>query len=251
MASALVPTPTPQPADTATTTPSLAHLLDLSVSTLFLFENSDSNHSYRRYNMNGPGYQATARAWLSPEFAVGGTYLSTLAGYVSDGAANVTATRSEFSFGAFFRRHFAASSLTIGIESVDSELKVSGDATRRVKTKTTGFRFSVDGEYETDSASRWTLGFSVTPKAQHQESATALDFRSGENPESYIVGAAVGRRWQMNDANALFIRIQHTVERNLFTGPASGVDPETSATPSGVSATTGTTLIQFGYGWGG
>lgn len=225
-------------------------MLDLSISSVFFFENADSSHGYRRHNMNGPGYHFGARAWLSPEFALGGSYFSSVAGYIPDGSGNVTATRSAFSFGLFFRKPFHKAALTFGIESLESQLKVSADATARVTTKTNGVRLSLEGEYETLDLNRWILGFSIAPKSQHEESNTATSYRSGDNAETYIVGASVERRWKMNESNALFFRLQHTLERNLFSGRATNVDSQSGVTPTGVSITTGTTLIQFGYNWG-
>ena len=68
---------------------------------------------------------------------------------------------------------------------------------------------------------------------------------------AYAIGASLERLWRFDSSNALFIRLEHKIERDLFTGSATLADPIGGATPNGVAATVGTTLIQFGYNWGG
>jgi hypothetical protein len=60
----------------------------------------------------------------------------------------------------------------------------------------------------------------------------------------------VERRWLFDSSNSIFLRLQHDVEQNAFSGPASSPDQVSGSTPNGVGVTHGTTVIQFGYDWG-
>ncbi|CAN5609006.1 hypothetical protein BH10BDE1_BH10BDE1_21480 [soil metagenome] len=231
--------------------PEATRLLDISIATAYLYEDSQSGYSFRQETMASPAYVATGRAWLSPEFAVGGTYLSTFGGQVADRAAAVTASRTETAFGIYLRKLFAQSHVTFGVELIDSQFRVSSDTVSKLKTKSGGVRLSLEGEFQTSLSSAWLIGFSASPRLQHEEITAATEARSGTGVNAYAVGASLERRWRFDSSNALFIRLEHKFERDLFTGPATLADPIGGATPDGVAASVGTTLIQFGYNWGG
>lgn len=229
--------------------PTVKHILELSIATAYLYENAESNYSFRQATMGGPAYAASARAWLFSEFAVGGRLLSTLGGQVADRGQAKSAGRTEIVYGIYLRKNFAESNLIFAAEYVDSEFKVSSDVISKLKTRSSGVRVSIESEFQSQNSS-WSLGFSVMPKLQHEEIAAATDVRSGTSVNAYSVGASIARSWKFNNSNAVFVKFEHRLERDLFTGSATLPDPIGGATPNGVAATVGTTLIQFGYGWG-
>ncbi len=229
--------------------PTGKHILEVSIATAYLYENAESNYSYRQATMGGPAYVASARAWLFSEFAVGGRFLSTLGGQVADRGQAKSAGRTEIVYGVYLRKKFAESNLIFAAEYVDSEFKVSSDVVSKLKTRSSGVRVSIESEFQSQSSS-WSLGFSVMPKLQHEEISAATEVRSGTSVNAYSVGASITRSWKFNTSNAVFVKLEHRLERDLFTGSATLPDPIGGATPNGVAATVGTTLIQFGYGWG-
>lgn len=222
------------------------NLLEIAVGTAYLYENSSSSYSYRRYSLAAPAYSVDARVWLSPEFGVGGSYLSSLGATVGDGGNDAAVTRADTSVGLFVRKSIGQEKdLTLGLEFVDFQFRSPADSTNRVKTKSTGARLSVRGDW-----SDFRLGFSIAPKLQHEESSASAGVQSGASVEAYRVGFMIERRWLFDSSNSIFLRLQHDAEQNAFSGPASSPDQVTGATPNGVGVTQGTTVIQFGYDWG-
>ena len=234
----------PEPAVAVESTNALGSLLRLSIASAYYSESSASNYSFRSYGMSGPAYAAEARVWLSEQFGVGASYFSSLAGQVSDGTAEVAVGRTDLVWGALFRENFDRGSLNLAVEAVESQFAVSSDAQRRLKTKSSGFRLRLEGDF-----GYWAGAVSLAPKLSHEESAAASAFQSGSGVESYAAGVALERRWLFDAHNQFFVRLQHSVERNLFTGAATRVDPTSGQAPTGVGVTVGTTLIQFGYHW--
>jgi hypothetical protein len=222
------------------------NLLEIAVGTAYLYENSSSSYSYRRYSLAAPAYSVEARVWLSPEFGVGGSYLSSLGATVGDGGNDAPVTRADTAAGLFVRKSIGQEKdLTLGLEFVDFQFRSPADSMNRVKTKSTGARLSVRGDW-----SDFRLGFSMAPKLQHEESSPSAGVQSGASVEAYRVGFMIERRWLFDSSNSIFLRLQHDAEQNAFSGPASSPDQVTGATPNGVGVTQGTTVIQFGYDWG-
>lgn len=231
--------------------PEAIRMLDISIATVYLYEDAQSGYSFRQETLASPAYAAKGRVWLSPEFAIGGSYLATFGGQVADRTSSVSAGRTETAFGVYMRKLFAESHLTFGVELIDSQFRTSSDAVSKLKTKSGGIRLSMEGEFQSGASAAWLIGFSASPKLQHEEISAATEVRSGTGVNAVAIGASLERRWRFDSANALFIRLEHKMERDLFTGSATLADPIGGATPNGVSATIGTTLIQFGYNWGG
>lgn len=237
---------------TDSTTPTVLsnRLLEVSIATAYLYENAESGYSFRQATMAGPAYTAAAKVWFSPEFAIGGSYFSSLGGQVADGASAVSASRTDTVYGIYLKKPFSTSALTFGIEFLETQFKISGDAVSKLNTKSNGLRVSIEGEFQSGPRSSWAVGFSASPKIQHEESPAATNAQSGTAVNAYQVGASIQRRWQFDSAHAIFFKLEHRLERDLFTGSASRADPIGGATPTGVAATVGTTVIQFGYNWG-
>lgn len=225
-------------------------LLEISLGSIYFYRDSDAAYSLRRSTLAAPGYGVDAKVWLSPEFAIGGRHDSTLGGNITGSSGDLATNLSDTAFGVYLKRSFSKSNLIFGFEFVESNFDVSDSATDKLKSKSTGFRLAIEGEFAHSEKGAWVFGFSASPKLQHEEGATATHAQSGKGVSAYAVGASLERRWKFDDSNALFVRVQHRVERDLFTGAATVADPVGGATPDGVSVTVGTTLIQFGYNWG-
>lgn len=251
----LVPSVNPSTAQSEKTSSSpeanlRTHLLELSIASSYLFESATSNYSYRNFATSGPGYVADARVWLSPELSIGANYLSSLGGQISSGSGQVSYSRTELSWGIGFRQIFSKSELIVAIEAVETQSRVAAEATDRVRTKTNGVRLRIESLQFDSPSTAWGLSFAAAPKLGHEESAAATDIRSGSSAESYAALAALERRWIFdNSSNSVFVKLQHSVERNIFSGTANRLDPASQLTPQGVGVTDSTTLIQFGYRW--
>ncbi len=230
----------------------LSHrLIEISIGTAYIYQASESNFSYRNSTIAAPAFAVNARVWLSSQFAVGGRYLSTFGAHVQEPmSSNLAASIQETAYGLYVRKSYSASSLTFGLEFQDSNLGLATEVTSKVKTKSSGVRLAVEGEFRNGESSAWAIGFAASPKLQHEETAAATQVQSGTDVNAYSLEASIERRWKFDSDNALFIRLEHKIERDLFTGSASAADPVGGDTPTGVAVTTGKTLIQFGYNWG-
>ena len=230
----------------------LSHrLIDLSIGTAYLYQASESSFSYRNSTIAAPAFAVQAKVWLSSQFAIGGRYLSTFGAHIEDtSSSTLSASINETAYGIYFKKPFSNSSLTFGIEYQDSNSGFAGETVSKVKTKSSGFRLGIEGEFQSSETSSWSIGFAASPKLNHEESAAATQVQSGADINAYSLESSIERRWKFDADNALYIRLEHKVERDLFTGPASAPDLITGATPNGVAVTVGKTLIQFGYNWG-
>lgn len=220
-------------------------LLEVSLGTGYLYENSSSSYSFRKFSLAAPIYFVDAKAWLSSEFGIGGSTYSTMGATLSDGTRDLAVTRSELAAGVFYRRIFSDSRhYELGVEFQDQQLRVPTDSVARVKMKTSGVRLSMSGQWQD-----WGLGLSLAPKQAHEETADS-GTRSGASVDSYRVGFQLERRWKFNSSSSMHIRLRHDVDQISFGGSATSPDQVTGTTPDGVGVTVGTTLIQFGFDWG-
>lgn len=236
---------------------SKSRILELTVASGYFYESAESGYSFRNGYMTGPAYSVGVKAWLSPEFGIGGNYFSSLGGQVADGVSAVSASRTEAVLGFYIRSLFSNSDLSFGVEYTQNEFKVAGETVSRLGTRTRGLRLNIEAQFAkslqavSSVGSSWVLGFSAAPKVQHEEVPAATNVQSGTAVNAYQVGVSVERRWRFDFSNMIFLKLEHRIERDLFTGSVSQADRIGGATPNGVSATVGTTVIQFGYGWGG
>lgn len=220
-------------------------LLEVSLGTGYLYENSSSSYSFRKFSLAAPTYFVDAKVWLSSEFGIGGSTYSTMGATLSDGSRDLAVTRSELAAGIFYRRNFSDSRhYVFGVEFLDQQLRVPTDSAARVKTKSSGVRISMTGRWED-----WGMGLSFAPKQAHEETSDS-GTRSGTSVDSYRVGFHLERRWKFNSSSAMHIRLRHDVEQISFGGSATSPDQVTGSTPDGVGVTVGTTVIQFGFDWG-
>lgn len=233
------------------------NLVELSFAPGYLYSDSSSEFFYRNYTMAAPVLSVDANVWLNPNFALNGSYLSTLSGHINDslgGSRNVPATHEWFTAGLrlreFFGKDVLANSVTFGVDYFDYKFRVPADAEYREKLSSTGIRVSLEAEIPVTAFRSWLFGVSFSPKLQHREEATETDVRSGSNVDANAVSISIGGRMLFERKGGVFWKVSHSVEKDLFSGEASDKDPKTDEIPTGVSVTNSITIFTFGYTWG-
>jgi hypothetical protein len=232
-------------------------ILEISIAPGYMYTSSSSGYAYRSYNTASPALATDARVWLSPEFAVSAGFVTSLSGNVNDsadGARSVTASQQWLTAGLRSRHFFGetrlAPSLTFGLDYYEFQFRVSSDALLRERLQSSGAQLSLESEIPVNGYRSWIFGIGFAPKLQHKEIATGIDFQSGSSADANAVSISVGGKFGFDHSNAIFWKLSHSVEKDLFTGDASKPDPVSGLTPSGVSITNSTTLFQLGYTWG-
>lgn len=232
------------------------NLMDLSFSPGYIYNNSDSGYSYRSYTYSTPTLTVDANVWMHPGFALRGSYTGTLSGHISDsanGSKNIPAMQEWFTAGFRSRKFFGsdamASALSFGFDYYDYQFRVPSDAALREKLHSTGIRLALDAEIPVSASRSWTVGATLAPKLRHVELSTGIDFQSGGNVDANSVGISFGSRIQFERHDAVFWKVSHTVEKDLFSGDATKAD-QNGTTPSGVAVINSFSLIEVGYAWG-
>lgn len=252
-----VPTPVPVATPVVVETPVRTDsILDISIAPGFVYNNSDSAYSFRKYTAAAPVLGAQANVWLTPRFALSAGYMTSLSGNVSDsadGSRDVPAQQEWTTVGLRTRRSFGGDRLapvmTFGLDYSDSQFKVPSSALQRNKLSSKGVKISLDADIPTSTGYAWTIGFSFSPKLSHIEEQTDAQFGSGGGVEANAVGVSFGGKVFFERSDAMFWRLSYVVEKDQFSGQATANDPQTGFKPSGVSVVNGSALIQFGYTW--
>lgn len=233
------------------------NLLEISLAPTFIYNDSRSSYAFRDYVTAGPGFQAEARVWLSPFFAFHGDYTATLSGDVGDSftsSTSVAATHQWVRGGVRSRRFLtsgrSSSSMTLGLDYYEYQMRVPQSAANRGRLRTTGVQISLESDWPTSARYSWLLGVSFLPKARHKESTTGVELRSGANADTNGIGFSMGGRLQYDRTSTMFFRLSHSVEKNLFSGVAGVADPISGVVPTGVPVLNTFTIFQVGYTWG-
>lgn len=233
------------------------NLLELSVAPGYLYNNSESSYTFRNYNSSTPLVLADINVWLNPGFSLHGSFIETLAGHVNDsidGSRSASVTQEWFRVGAHGRKffHFDSSTavLNFGIDYVEYQFRVPSDARLRGGLRSSGVEFSVEAEIPASRTRWWTVGAALAPKLKQSESSTSIDFKSGGGVDANAVSLSLGGRWQFERNDAIFWKLSHTVEKDLYSGDATLADPRTNVAPTGVAVINSFTIFQIGYTWG-
>lgn len=231
-------------------------ILEISLAPGFVYTNSDSSYSFRRYTTAAPTASASANVWLQPTLGLQASYMTTLGGNVGDSPNNthdIAATQEWITVGLRTKKSFGSSlvspTLMFGLDYSSYEFKVPESAFTRNKLASRGVKLSLDAEIPSSSAHAWTLGFSFQPKLAHSEGGTDANFETGAGVEANAIGISLGGRIRFEQSDAMFWKIVYTLEKDQFTGEATQVDPNLGVKPSGVSVTNTSTFLQFGYTW--
>jgi hypothetical protein len=232
-----------------------ANILDISIAPAYYYNGSSSEYSFRRYTSNGPGLGLGMNLWLTPFFGIQSRFFTSVSASQRSGGLNHVPTELQtFSAGVRFRKHFGysrkAAHLSWGVDYLDDSNKISRTSETAIGRKSAGLNFALEAVVPNSTTYAHTLMMEVRPRLQHSELSTGTDARSGDKNETNALGLSLGGQWTLDRRNQLFWRGQYTVERNLFSGQATEVDPHNEQTPEGVAVTNTTLIFYFGFKWG-
>jgi hypothetical protein len=236
-------------------------LLEISVAPAYVYNDSDSAYTFRRYYSAAPAMSGSANVWLSSQLGLAMSYLGTLSGHISDpadGNRNTSAHQEWFTIGLRSSREprqgdsaaLKTATLTFGLDYLEYQMRVAGNSINRQKLESSGVQLVMEAEVPTAPAQRLTLGFSFSPKLQHKELRNGGFFKSGAGVDASAVGVSIGGRLIFDSDASIFWRVSHSIEKDLFSGSSTTLDPQSGATPSGVSVTNSFTVFRLGYTWG-
>lgn len=231
-------------------------LLEISLAPGFVYTNSDSAYSFRRYTSAAPTASASANVWLQPTFALQASYMTTLSGNVSDSPNNthdVAATQEWFTLGFRTKKNFGPSilepSMVFGLDYSNYEFKVPETSFTRNRIYSRGAKLTLEADVPTSESYAWMLGFTFMPKLSHREGGTDAKFETGAGVEANSIGLSLGGKIRFEQSDAMFWKLSYSLEKAQYTGEATVLDPSLGVKPSGVSVTNTSTFLQFGYTW--
>lgn len=231
-----------------------ANILGITLAPAYFYTGSSSNYSFRNYHSDGPGLGLGMNLWLTPFFGLQSKYFTSVSSGVRDGDSIVPMNTSEFEAGIRFRKHFGftrkSAQVSWGIDYHDQARKISTDSTSYIGGKTSGLSLSVEGVIPSNNMVARTFEIAIRPWQHHSELDTTATARSGSKNETNQVSISLGTQYTLDRNNQMFWKTQYSVERNLFDGGATVADPETGATPNGVSVTNSLLIFYFGFKWG-
>lgn len=233
------------------------NILTFSVAPTYFYIDSESSYWFRRFSSGGPGVSSQADIWMTPFIGLDLTYFTTLAADVkADPSSNRTilADHSYTGVNFLFRKYFTLSkkspSLTFGLGYNEYRMTVAQNEANRIRLLESGLDLSLRFAAPTSSTHAWELGSEIIPKMTVSEQTTGTTAHSGTSPTSYALKFTLGEDFNLDRNNRVFWRLSHRIEKSVYSGSASVVDPSTGTTPSGVSVTTGVTMFELGYSWG-
>lgn len=231
-----------------------ANILNITLAPAYFYTDSSSNYSFRNYHSDGPALGLGMNLWFTPFFGVHSKYFTSVSSGVRDGGNMVPMGTTEFEAGIRFRKHFGftrkSAQISWGIDYHDAANKISSDSTSYIGRKTSGLSLSIEGVVPTSNQHARTFELAIRPWQHHAELETTATAQSGTKAETNAISLAIGSLYTLDRNNQVFWKGQYSVERNLFNGDASVVDPQTGVTPTGVSVTNSTLIFYFGLKWG-
>lgn len=232
-----------------------ANLVSVSLAPGYYYNDSQSAYSFRRYTSNGPAMGLGMNLWFTPFFGLQSKFFTTVSGSQRSGGLNqVPIDIQTFEAGVRFRRHFGfsrkAAHLSWGIDYHDGMNNISKTAVTAVGRKSSGLSVAVEGVIPTSVSYAHTILLEVRPRLRHVELNTGIDARSGQSNETNGLGLGLGGQWTLDRKNQFFWQGRFYVERSLYNGAASLVDPHNGQTPNGVSVTNNLLILNFGFKWG-
>ncbi len=232
-----------------------ANLISIGIAPAYYYNGSDANYSYRRYHSSGPGIGLGMNVWVTPFFGLQSKFFSSVSASQKSNNVNTVPTDIQnFEGGIRFRRHFGytrkSSQISFGLDWHDGMNKISKESNTSIGRKSSGLSFALEGELPSTNNYSHTFNLDVRPRLKHSEMNTGVEVKSGTKNETNSIGISVGGLWSMDRNNQVFWKSQYIVERNLFDGEASQMDPHNDATPDGVTVTNSLLIIYFGFKWG-
>jgi hypothetical protein len=232
-----------------------ANVLSIDVAPAYFYNDSNSGYSFRRYTSNGPGFGLGANLWFTPFFGLQSKFFSSVGASVRSGGTDMIPMDVQtFEAGFRFRKHFGysrkAPQLLWGIDYTDATNKINSEATTVIGRKTSGLSLSFGAVIPTSNSYAHTMNVDIRPRLTHAEQSTSADVKSGGNSETNALSLSLGGEWTLDRRNQVFWKSQYSVERNLFKGEVSTMDPHNDQTPDGVSVTNSLFIFYFGFKWG-
>ncbi|NQZ02579.1 MAG: hypothetical protein HRT45_18110 [Bdellovibrionales bacterium] len=234
------------------------NIVDLHIAPVYVYNESSGNFWFRQFTQHAPGFQVGADIWFTPDFAFNTTYMTTTASSIDGSFADdgrISVENDWFSGDLKFRKSFSnainSSMLILAVGYREYEMRVSSLADERIGTKSSGVHVKAEVLLSQGPTCQWSLGAEYMPRVSHQEVASEIDVKSGDDNESSMVGVHLGGRFILSREHQMFWRLSHSIERNLFSGQSNINDPRaTPARVTGVEITNSFTIFSLGYTWG-
>jgi hypothetical protein len=231
------------------------NVVEIQIAPAYYYNGSQSSYSFRDYSSHGPGLGLGMNLWFTPFFGVQSRYFASVSGSVRSGGTNMVPTDiTSFEGGIRFRKHFGytrkAAHLNWGIDYHDEANKIGKEATQITGRKSSGLSVSMEAVIPSTVNYAHTVQIDIRPRMKHEEVTAGSLAKSGTKAESNAVGMGLGGQWNLDRRNQVFWKGQYSVERNLFKGNATQVDPSNGQTPDGVSVTNSLMMFYLGFKWG-
>lgn len=231
-------------------------LVEVRLAPGFLYSDSKSNYWFRDYNSASPSISISTSIWLSRSFGLECSYLSSLGAEIPGSPTDVSHTpvsHQWFTFGLQGRQFDPSKTdaqFIYGLKYSDYQFQAPLDSQFRSRLKTSGIGvyFKMVGAKKQEHSN--ILEVEIYPQTKHKEVQTSITLNSGDKVETNAIALGFGQLYSIYDRNHFFWNLRASFEKSNFSGAANTADPKTSQTPSGVTVTNQTYLLEFGYQWG-
>ncbi|MGZ3774207.1 MAG: hypothetical protein ACXWQ7_18970 [Bdellovibrio sp.] len=231
--------------------------VELEVSPVIAYIDSQSNYSYRTYQSLFNGVKIKPDVWFTPRIGVTGQFMFSLGAdvdLINSNRSRIPVKHEFVDLGLNFRTFFGVSrqsnSVELSILHSDAKMTVPSDNTSRSGLKSQGFGVGLKTRVPSSINYAWTMTGTFYPRLQHEESEAGALTKSGSSQESSRLGLEFGGEWKLSRENQILWNVGASVERNTFDGAAESADPHTGLIPSNVSVTKSLYLFSLGYRWG-
>ncbi|WP_413576513.1 hypothetical protein ACLVWU_00565 [Bdellovibrio sp. HCB290] len=231
--------------------------LEVEISPMAVYNDSQSNYSFRDYQSFYNALRFKANVWLTPLIGVSGKFIFSLGSDIDSMEADgsrVAVKYEQFDVGLNFRKYFGtsrkANSLEFALLYSDSKMKPPTDAANRVGISTSGLGIGMKVRVPSSIEYAWVYGGTFFPRLQHSELGNASDIHSGSVGENSRLALELGGEWRLSRSSQILWGLEASAEKNMFDGSASQPDPSTGATPKNVSVTNSACMFSLGYRWG-
>lgn len=231
--------------------------LEIQFSPTLIYNDSQSNYTYRSYSSFFSGLDISSKVWLTPAIGISGKILFSIGANLPGDSTTQSRVPVRYEFldlGMNFRRFFGmdrlSPSMDVGLVYSTWVLNVPSDETRRIRLNSAGLGVSLLSRIPSTLQHAWLLGGTYFPRLHHTEMKTGVNVNSGGASENSRWGISLGSEYKFSRESLFIYDFSITSERNLFDGAANTIDPEKGTTPSNVSVTNSMIMFSFGYRWG-
>ncbi|OQW51147.1 MAG: hypothetical protein A4S09_10630 [Proteobacteria bacterium SG_bin7] len=231
-------------------------LVEVRIAPGIFYSDSKSNYWFRQYSSASPSISINAAIWLSHSFGLQCSYLSSLGAEISGSPSNVShipVSHQWFTFGLQAREYNpnqTSAQFVYGLKYSDYQFQAPLDSQFRSRLKTSGVGIYLKMVGEKNRGHSNIFEVEIYPQTKHKEVQTSITLNSGEKVETNSVTLGFGQTYSVYQRNHFFWNLRASFEKNNFSGSANVADPKTSQTPTGVTVTNQTYLLEFGYQWG-